>query len=156
MARRTQKQIQEDKAKLLDKKTKALAKLNVHLDEVSGLSKDDINKVNEFIGLFLKCETVYKTLYPEMKKLQEDETVDVRKLFFNIQKFEAALRFFGIPFVHDDMNAMFAARKSYLTCRDNIIHGLKMDSINEVIENHDEMIEKMNKFLNNVAIGQPT
>ena len=64
MARRTKQQIQEDNAKLLKDKAKTLAKLNSHLEEISGLSREDMSKVNGFINLFLKCETVYKTLYP--------------------------------------------------------------------------------------------
>ena len=100
MARRTKQQIQEDNDKLIKNKTKALAKLNSHLEEISGLSEEDMSKVNGFINLFLKCETVYKTLYPEMKKLKEEYPVDVRKLSFNVQKFETALRFFGILFDH--------------------------------------------------------
>ena len=100
MARRTKQQIQEDNAKLLRDKTKALAKLNSHLEEVSGLSEEDMSKVNSFINLFLQCETVYKALYPEMKKLKKENPIDIRQLKFNIQWFEAALRFFGIAIDH--------------------------------------------------------
>ena len=69
MARRTKQQILEDNAKLLKDKKKALAKLNSHIMEVSDLSEEDKGKINRFINMFLQCETVYKTLYPEMKKL---------------------------------------------------------------------------------------
>ena len=133
MARRTRQQIQEDNAKLLKEKAKALAKLNSHLDEISSLSEKDMSKVNGFINLFLQCETVYKALYPEMKRLKGEDPIDVRQLKFNIQYFEAALRFFGIPFDHEKMNEMFYSRKSYLTCRDKILHGLDMESINQVL-----------------------
>ena len=150
MTRRTKQQIQEDEAKLLEKKKKSLSKLNEHLSEISSMSDEDTEKINRFIGLFLQCETVYKTLYPEMKKIQ-GEDIDVRQLKFNVQKFEAALRFFGVAFEHDLMNEMFAAKKSFLTCRDNILHGLKTDSINEVLSNYDDMVEKMSSFLENVA-----
>lgn len=64
MPRRTKLQIQEDNATLLRKKINALAKLDTHLDFVSQLSNEDRDKINAFSILFLKCETMYKTLYP--------------------------------------------------------------------------------------------
>lgn len=155
MTRRTKQQIQDDKAKILDKKKKVLSKLNTHLEEIAGLSDEEMAKVNHFIDLFLQCETVYKTLYPEMKKIQGEDPVDVRQLKFNIQKFEAALRYFGIGFEHEKMNTMFASKKSFLSHRDNILHGLKMESINAVLENYDEMTETMRELINNVNQGQP-
>ena len=87
------------KAQRLDSKKKALAKLKDRLDDVSSLSEEDANKVNNFINLFAQCELVYKTLYPEMKRIQDNEQIDVRQLKFNVQKFEAALRAFDIPFI---------------------------------------------------------
>lgn len=156
MARRTKAQIQQDNERILDKKVRALDKLNSHLNEVSEISELNQAKVNEFIGLFLKCETVYKTLYPEMKKIKDEENIDVRQLKFNVQYFEAALRFFGIEYDHNKMNSMFGAKKSYLKCRDNIIHGLKIESINEVLKNYDEMVLSMKEFLRNVESGQPS
>lgn len=60
MARRSKQQIKEDNDKRLKNKEKILDRLNTHLNEVSRLSKEDRNKVDEFINLFLKCETVYK------------------------------------------------------------------------------------------------
>ena len=36
----------------------------------------------------------------------------------------------------------------------DILHGLKMESINEVLGNYDKMVETMNEFLTNVANGQ--
>ena len=75
---------------------------------------------------------------------------------FNVQRFEAALRFFGIAFNHQKMNEMFSSRKSYLTCRDKIVHGLDMESINQVLTNYDEMAAAMQELLKNVAKGQPT
>ena len=155
MGRRTKQQIQEDRAKLLKSKIRALGNLNAHLNEASGLSEEDMDKVKEFIILFIQCETVYKTLYSEMKKLKDDEKIDIRKLKFNVQLFEAALRYFGVVYDHEKMNKMFAASKSYLTCRDRIVHGLNMDSVNEVVANYDEMRTKMNELLTNVAGGQP-
>ncbi len=155
MARRSKQQIKEDNDKRLKNKEKILDRLNTHLNEVSRLSKEDRNKVDEFINLFLKCETVYKTLYPAMKKLKDDEQIDVRGLTFNIQKFEAALRYFGISFDHDKMNKMFYSTKSYLTCRDRIIHGLDMSSINEVLSNYEDMEATMKELLDNVANGKP-
>ena len=155
MARRTKQQIQEDNAKLLKDKAKTLAKLNSHLAEISGLSKEDMSKVNGFINLFLKCETVYKTLYPEMKKLKEEDSIDVRQLKFNVQYFEAALRFFGISYEHEKMNEMFSSRQSYLTCRDKIVHGLDKESIKQVLTNYDKMAETMQELLSNVAAGKP-
>ena len=155
MARRSKQQIKEDNDKRLKNKEKILDRLNTHLNEVSRLSKEDRNKVDEFINLFLKCETVYKTLYPAMKKLKDDEQIDVRGLTFNIQKFEAALRYFGISFDHDKMNKMFYSTKSYLTCRDRIIHGLDMSSINEVLSNYEDMEATMKGLLDNVASGKP-
>jgi len=155
MARRTKQQIEEEKAQRLDSKKKALAKLNARLDEVSSLSEEDANKVNSFINLFAQCELVYKTLYPEMKRIQDNEQIDVRQLKFNVQKFEAALRAFGISFDHDKMNAMFSAKKSYLTCRDGILHGLKKASIDEVLANYDEMQTAMREFLECVANAEP-
>ena len=131
MARRTKQQIEEEKAQRLDSKKKALAKLKERLDDVSSLSEEDANKVNNFINLFAQCELVYKTLYPEMKRIQDNEQIDVRQLKFNVQKFEAALRAFDIPFEHNKMNAMFSAKKSYLTCRDSVLHGLKKVSIDD-------------------------
>ncbi len=74
---------------------------------------------------------------------------------FNVQCFEAALRFFGISFDHEKMNEMFYSRKSYLTCRDKIIHGLDMESINQVVANYDKMAATMQELLSNVAAGQP-
>ena len=68
MARRTKQQIEEEKAQRLDSKKKALAKLKERLDDVSSLSEEDANKVNNFINLFAQCELVYKTLYPEMNE----------------------------------------------------------------------------------------
>ena len=130
--------------------------MNSHLEEISNLSEEDKSKVDNFISLFLQCETVYKTLYPEMKKLKKEGPIDVRQLKFNIQYFEAALRFFGISYDHRKMNEMFYATKSYLTCRDKIVHGLDMGSINKVLTNYEEMITTMTEFLNNVADGQPT
>ena len=106
MARRTKQQIEEEKAQRLDSKKKALAKLKDRLDDVSSLSEEDANKVNNFINLFAQCELVYKTLYPEMKRIQDNEQIDVRQLKFNVQKFEAALRAFGIPFDHNRMNGL--------------------------------------------------
>ena len=155
MARRTKQQIEEEKAQRLDSKKKALAKLNARLDEVSSLSEEDANKVNSFINLFAQCELVYKTLYPEMKRIQDNEQIDVRQLKFNVQKFEAALRAFGISFDHDKMNAMFSAKKSYLTCRDSILHGLKKVSIDEVLTYYDEMQTTMKEFLERVAKAEP-
>ncbi len=155
MARRSKQQIKEDNDKRLKNKEKILDRLNIHLNEVSRLSKEDRNKVDEFINLFLKCETVYKTLYPAMKKLKDDEQIDVRGLTFNIQKFEAALRYFGISFDHGKMNKMFYSTKSYLTCRDRIIHGLDMSSINEVLSNYEDMEATMKELLDNVANGKP-
>ena len=60
MARRTKQQIEEEKAQRLDSKKKALAKLKDRLDDVSSLSEEDANKVNNFINLFAQCELVYK------------------------------------------------------------------------------------------------
>lgn len=90
-----------------------------------------------------------------MKKLKDDEQIDVRGLTFNIQKFEAALRYFRISFDHDKMNKMFYSTKSYLTCRDRIIHGLDMSSINEVLSNYEDMEATMKELLDNVANGKP-
>ena len=64
MTRRTKQQIQIDKVNLLKDKKEALAKLNSHLDGVSNLTEEQLSKVGVFIKLFLQCETVYKTLYP--------------------------------------------------------------------------------------------
>ena len=155
MARRTKQQIEEEKAQRLDSKKKALAKLKDRLDDVSSLSEEDANKVNNFINLFAQCELVYKTLYPEMKRIQDNEQIDVRQLKFNVQKFEAALRAFDIPFDHNRMNAMFSAKKSYLTCRDGILHGLKKASIDEVLKYYDEMQTTMKDFLGCVAKAEP-
>lgn len=155
MAKRTTQQIREDEQKLLKNKKKALDKLNTHLEEVNSISEDDMKKVNGFIDSFFKCEIVYKTLYPEMKRLKDQEKVDVRSLTFNIQKFEAALRYFGIEYDHEEMNRMFYSKKSYLTCRDKIVHGFDMDSINEVLINYDEMNTTMQSFLSNVRNGEP-
>lgn len=154
MPRRTKVQIQKDNEMLLRKKKDALDKLNSHINSVSNMRPDDMDKISRFIILFIKCETVYKTLYPEMKRTQ-DELIDVKKLKFNVQKFEAALRFFGISYDHDKMNTMFSSKKSYLVCRDNIVHGLKPDSINEVIENFNVMESTMSEFLSNVSKGLP-
>ena len=155
MTRRTKQQIQIDKVNLLKDKKEALAKLISHLDGVSNLTEEQLSKVGVFIKLFLQCETVYKTLYPEMEKLKKEEQIDVRQLKFNVQKFETALRYFGISYDHEKMNKMFYARKSYLTCRDNIIHGLNMKSINEVLNNYDEMTATMQELLANVASAKP-
>lgn len=155
MARRTKQQIEEEKAQRLDSKKKALAKLKERLDDVSSLSEEDANKVNNFINLFAQCELVYKTLYPEMKRIQDNEQIDVRQLKFNVQKFETALRAFGISVDHDKMNAMFLAKKSYLTCRDGILHGLKKSNIDEVLANYDEMQTTMREFLECVANAEP-
>ena len=155
MARRTKQQIQADNAKLLEDKKNALAKLNSHLREVSNLSEEDRKRVDNFINLFLQCETVYKTLYPEMKRLQKEDPINVRDLKFNIHKFEAALRYFGIAYDHQKMNRMFYSTKSYLTCRDKIVHGLDTGSINEVLANYDEMATTMRELLANVAMGNP-
>ena len=141
MTRRTKQQIQIDKVNLLKDKKEALAKLNSHLDGVSNLTEEQLSKVGVFIKLFLQCETVYKTLYPEMEKLKKEEQIDVR--------------YFGISYDHEKMNKMFYARKSYLTCRDNIIHGLNMKSINEVLNNYDEMTATMQELLANVASAKP-
>ena len=126
--------------------------LNAHLDEVASISDEDMDRVKEFINLFMKCETVYKTLYPEMKRLKDGEKVDVRQLKFNVQWFEAALRYFGIEHEHQKMNVMFYYKDSYLICRDNIIHGQK---IQKVLNSYDEMIGNMTELLNNVANGHP-
>lgn len=83
------------------------------------------------------------------------ETIDVKSLKFNIQKFETALRFFGIEHNHEQMMTMFSAKDFYLSYRDRIIHGLQMNCINEVCENYDEIIGKMTEFLQNVASGNP-
>ena len=155
MARRTKQQIEEEKAQRLESKKKALAKLKERLDDVSNLSEEDANKVNNFINLFAQCELVYKTLYPEMKRILDNEQIDVRQLKFNVQKFEAALRAFGIPFDHNKMNAMFSAKKSYLTCRDGVLHGLKKASIDEVLAYYDEMQTTMKEFLERVAKAEP-
>ena len=153
--RRTKQQIQDDKAKLLKNKKKALDKLNTHLDDVNNISEEEKNKVRDFIFLFFQCETVYKTLYSDMMKLKDDEQVDVRKLSFNLQKFEAALRYFGIKHDHEKMKIMFFSKNSFLTCRDKIVHGLIMDSINEVVDNYDDMISTMKEFLTSVVNGKP-
>ena len=86
-----------------------------------------------------------------MKRIQDNEQIDVRQLKFNVQKFEAALRAFGISFDHDKMNAMFSAKKSYLTCRDGILHGLKKASIDEVLANNDKS-DKGSIYLTNIGI----
>lgn len=51
MTCKTKQQIQDDKAKILDKK--ALSKLNTHLDEFPGLSDEEMAKVNYFIELMV-------------------------------------------------------------------------------------------------------
>lgn len=51
MPKRTKQQIKADEAKLLEKKKKALQKLNEHIDNIAALSPEDIQKVNDFIGL---------------------------------------------------------------------------------------------------------
>lgn len=90
-----------------------------------------------------------------MKKLKKEEPINVRELKFNIQKFEAALRYFGIEHDHQKMKKMFYSTKSYLTCRDKIVHGLDMGSIKEVLANYDEMAATMKELLENVAKGNP-
>ena len=50
---------------------------------------------------------------------------------------------------------MFSAKNSYLACRDKILHGLDMDSINAVLTNYDDMESSMKDFLENVATGIP-
>lgn len=155
MARRTKQQIQEEKLRVLDLKKRALAELKNRLQDSLSLSEEDAHKVRDFIGLFARCELVYKTLYPEMKKIQDNELIDARKLTFNVQKFEAALRTFGISFEHEKMNKMFSARKSYLTCRDGILHGLKKTCIEEVLANYAEMRTTMIEFLGCVEKAEP-
>ena len=98
---------------------------------------------------------VYKTLYPEMKMIQENKVIDVRKLTFNVQWFETALRAFGINYDHDKMMDMFASKKSYLVCRNNILHGFDKKSVDEVLAKYDEMRVTMEEFLTNVAKGEP-
>ena len=155
MAKRTKQQIEEDKRLILEKKRKALAELNARIGEMSLLSDEDFQKVNSFINLFLRCEMVYKTLYPEMKMIQENKVIDVRKLTFNVQWFETALRAFGINYDHDKMMDMFASKKSYLVCRNNILHGFDKKSVDEVLAKYDEMRVTMEEFLTNVAKGEP-
>lgn len=91
-----------------------------------------------------------------MKKIKDDVDIDVRNLKFNIQYFEAALRFFGISYEHEKMMTMFSAKKtSYLGNRDGIIHGLQMDCINEITSQYDEIVGNMTELLQNVANGRP-
>ena len=79
MSRRTKQQIKEEKAQRLASKKKALAKLNAQLRDVSSLSEEEANKVNCFINLFAQCELVYKTLYPEMKRIQDIQKLYIRE-----------------------------------------------------------------------------
>ena len=53
------------------------------------------------------------------------------------------------------MKKMFYSTKSYLTCRDKIVHGLDLGSINEVLANYDEMAATMRELLANVERGNP-
>ena len=101
MARRTKQQIEDEKRLILENKKTALAEVNKHLNYAAQLSEEDVKKIGGFLYLFLQCEMVYKTLYPEMKRIQEKQDIDVRQLKFNIQKLEAALRAFGISYDHE-------------------------------------------------------
>lgn len=149
MPRRSKKQIQEDNQRIFEKKYEVLHNLNENLESISQMSDSDLYTVNSFITQFIKCELVYKTLYIEMKKMQGIQ-VDINNLKFNVQHFEAALRFFGIDYEHDKMNMMFATKKSYLVYRNNIIHGFKSKSIQAVIDNYSEIEKNMNNLLENV------
>ncbi len=149
MAKRTKLQIQEEERILFENKTKIVTKLIAHLDEFNEISEENKTKIKDFIFMFFQCEEVYKKLYSEMEIL-EGKPIDVRNLKINVQRIEKSLRYFGIPYEHDDIMKIFNSKKSYLTYRDTIVHGLKMQSINEVLENYAEIKAEMEEFLNNV------
>lgn len=153
MSRRTKTQIVEDKKNQHNKKVNVLKKLNGHLNSISAMNDEETQRIYVFMNLFVKCELVYKTLYPEMVKIKDNEDCDVRKLNFNVQKFEAALRFFGISYNHEQMKMIFGAKKSYLVLRDKIMHGLNKDSIDTILQNYEIMVRSMSSFLENVAKG---
>ena len=155
MARRTKQQIEDEKRLILENKKTALAEVNKHLNYAAQLSEEDVKKIGGFLYLFLQCEMVYKTLYPEMKRIQEKQDIDVRQLKFNIQKLEAALRAFGISYDHEKIKIMFSANKSYLIYRNEIMHGFKENSVNAVIANYDEIESTLKEFLVNVGSGDP-
>lgn len=155
MGRRSKQQIQEDGIKLLKEKNKVLAVLNHSLSIVTSLSNEEQIKLNDFLILFFRCETVYKTLYPEMKRLRDNETIDVKQLRLNVQMLEAALKFFGIKYDDAKVKRIFGAENSFKIWRNNIVHGLKKESVDEVISNYDEITALMEGFLSDVSNAEP-
>ena len=153
--RRSKQQIQEDGIKLLKEKNKVLAMLNHSLNEVMSLSYDEQIKLNDFLILFFRCETVYKTLYPEMKRLRDNETIDVKQLRFNVSQIKAALRFFGVKCDNAKVNRIFGSKSSFKNWRNDIVHGLKKKSVDEVISNYDEITILLNSFLMDVSNAEP-
>jgi len=132
----------------------ALSKAKARLAEMDKNENKMI--VQEFITKFVKCETVYKTLLRDLNSYNGKVVAD-KDLKINVNTVEATLRFVGIGFKHNDVNAVFGgsgvyAKEGTRSCkklRDAVMHDGNKKAIEEIVNRKDELEPLMDSFLEN-------
>ncbi|MBR1763583.1 MAG: hypothetical protein IJ731_09520 [Eubacterium sp.] len=109
---------------------------------------ETIALLDSFKNKFNICESVYKVVLSEHQRQKGHNNAYLK---LDMRQVPYALEFAGYSFDKDLLNELFGAKSNKGTTakklRDAVTHGFNQDAIIEIQEQHEEIFNYMNCFL---------